>query len=312
MKENVLLQVQGLKKYFQVGGGKVLKAVDDLNFTIHEGETLGMVGESGCGKSTAGRTILRLYEPTAGSVFFQGTDIYKLSPRKMKVMRRDMQMIFQDPYASLNPRFTVTDIIGEALDIHGMAGSRAERKKRVEELLDMVGLNSDHATRYPHEFSGGQRQRIGIARSLAVNPKFIICDEPISALDVSIQAQVVNLLKDLQERLGLTYLFIAHDLSMVKHISDRVAVMYLGKMVELAESEELYGNPIHPYTQTLLSAIPVPDPEIESSKQRLTMEDSGQGPISAVKGEDGTVLLEEQDTELVEVSPGHWVSKPYA
>ncbi|WP_054956623.1 ABC transporter ATP-binding protein [Paenibacillus dakarensis] len=312
MKSNNLIEVKGLKKYFNVGKGQILKAVDDLNFNIREGETLGMVGESGCGKSTAGRTILRLYEPTAGSVMFNGTDIYKLSPKKMKAMRRDMQMIFQDPYASLNPRFTVTDIIGEALDIHGMAGSRAERKKRVEELLDMVGLNSDHATRYPHEFSGGQRQRIGIARALAVNPKFIICDEPISALDVSIQAQVVNLLKDLQDRLGLTYLFIAHDLSMVKHISDRVAVMYLGKMVELADSEELYANPIHPYTKTLLSAIPIPDPEIEANKKRLMLENDMQGPISAAKGEDGTVVLEEKDTELVEVSKGHWVAKAYA
>lgn len=312
MKNNNLIEVEGLKKYFNVGGGKILKAVDNISFNIREGETLGMVGESGCGKSTAGRTILRLYEPTGGSVRFNGTDIYKLPPKKMKSMRRDMQMIFQDPYASLNPRFTVTDIIGEALDIHGMAGSRAERKKRVEELLDMVGLNSDHATRYPHEFSGGQRQRIGIARALAVNPKFIICDEPISALDVSIQAQVVNLLKDLQDRLGLTYLFIAHDLSMVKHISDRVAVMYLGKMVELADSEELYANPIHPYTKTLLSAIPVPDPEIEANKQRLKMEDGLDGPISAAKGEDGTIVLDDQDTELVEVSKGHWVSKSFA
>ncbi|MGM1046536.1 oligopeptide transport system ATP-binding protein [Paenibacillus uliginis N3/975] len=312
MKSNNLIEVNGLKKYFNVGKGNILKAVDNLNFNIREGETLGMVGESGCGKSTAGRTILRLYEPTAGSVTFNGTDIYKLPPKKMKAMRRDMQMIFQDPYASLNPRFTVTDIIGEALDIHGMAGSRAERKKRVEELLDMVGLNSDHATRYPHEFSGGQRQRIGIARALAVNPKFIICDEPISALDVSIQAQVVNLLQDLQDRLGLTYLFIAHDLSMVKHISDRVAVMYLGKMVELADSEELYANPIHPYTKTLLSAIPIPDPEIEANKKRLIMENDMQGPISAAKGEDGTVVLDEKDTELVEVSKGHWVAKAYA
>ncbi|GAB6929608.1 ATP-binding cassette domain-containing protein [Paenibacillus sp. JCM 10914] len=312
MKDNHLIEVKGLKKYFNVGNGNVLKAVDNLNFYIREGETLGMVGESGCGKSTAGRTILRLYEPTAGSVNFNGTDIYKLSPKKMKAMRRDMQMIFQDPYASLNPRFTVSDIIGEALDIHGMAGSRAERKKRIEELLDMVGLNSDHATRYPHEFSGGQRQRIGIARALAVNPKFIICDEPISALDVSIQAQVVNLLKDLQDRLGLTYLFIAHDLSMVKHISDRVAVMYLGKMVELADSEELYANPLHPYTKTLLSAIPIPDPEIEANKQRLKMEGDQQGPITAAKGEDGTVQLDLDDTELVEVSKGHWVAKAYA
>ncbi|WP_106768319.1 ABC transporter ATP-binding protein [Paenibacillus faecalis] len=312
MKDNKLIEVKGLKKYFNVGKGNILKAVDNLNFYIREGETLGMVGESGCGKSTAGRTILRLYEPTAGSVTFNGVDIYKLPPKKMKAMRRDMQMIFQDPYASLNPRFTVTDIIGEALDIHGLAGSRAERKKRVEELLDMVGLNSDHATRYPHEFSGGQRQRIGIARALAVNPKFIICDEPISALDVSIQAQVVNLLQDLQDRLGLTYLFIAHDLSMVKHISDRVAVMYLGKMVELAESEELYANPIHPYTKALLSAIPIPDPEIEANKKRMVLENDTDGPISAAKGEDGTVVLNEKDSELVEVSKGHWVAKAYA
>lgn len=302
-----LIEVEGLKKYFNVGKGKVLKAVDNLNFSIREGETLGMVGESGCGKTTAGRTVLRLYEPTAGSVKFNGTDIYKLSPGKMKAMRRDMQMIFQDPYASLNPRFTVSDIIGEALDIHGMAGSRAERKKRIEELLDMVGLNHDHATRYPHEFSGGQRQRIGIARALAVNPKFIVCDEPISALDVSIQAQVVNLLKELQTRLGLTYLFIAHDLSMVKHISDRVAVMYLGKMVELAESEELYANPIHPYTKALLSAIPIPDPEIEVNKKRLHMHDELASPIYSADQQ-----TNEDETKLVEVSKGHFVAKAYA
>ncbi|MGN7761211.1 ABC transporter ATP-binding protein [Paenibacillus sp. 22594] len=302
-----LIEVEGLKKYFNVGKGRVLKAVDNINFTIREGETLGMVGESGCGKTTAGRTVLRLYEPTAGSVKYNGTDIYKLPPGKMKAMRRDMQMIFQDPYASLNPRFTVSDIIGEALDIHGMAGSRAERKKRIEELLDMVGLNHDHATRYPHEFSGGQRQRIGIARSLAVNPKFIVCDEPISALDVSIQAQVVNLLKELQDRLGLTYLFIAHDLSMVKHISDRVAVMYLGKMVELAESEELYANPIHPYTKSLLSAIPVPDPEVEANKKRIHLHDELGTPIYAA-GE----KTNDSDFELVEVSKGHFVAKQYA
>lgn len=302
-----LIEVEGLKKYFNVGKGKVLKAVDNISFNIREGETLGMVGESGCGKTTAGRTVLRLYEPTAGSVRYNGTDIYKLSSGKMKAMRRDMQMIFQDPYASLNPRFTVQDIIGEALDIHGMAGSRAERKKRIEELLDMVGLNHDHATRYPHEFSGGQRQRIGIARSLAVNPKFIVCDEPISALDVSIQAQVVNLLKELQERLGLTYLFIAHDLSMVKHISDRVAVMYLGKMVELAESEELYANPLHPYTQSLLSAIPVPDPEVEANKKRMHLHDELGSPIFA-QGEE----TNEAETQMVEVSKGHFVAKAYA
>ncbi|GIP20489.1 ABC transporter ATP-binding protein [Paenibacillus sp. J22TS3] len=306
-----LIEVQGLKKYFNLGKGNVLKAVNDISFSIQEGETLGVVGESGCGKSTAGRTILRLYEPTAGSVKFNGTDIYKLSPGKMKAMRRDMQMIFQDPYASLNPRFTVTDIIGEALDIHNLAGSRTERKKRVEELLDMVGLNPDHATRYPHEFSGGQRQRIGIARALAVNPKFIICDEPISALDVSIQAQVVNLLQDLQKKLGLTYLFIAHDLSMVKHISNRVAVMYLGRVVELAESEELYANPLHPYTKTLLSAIPVPDPEIEANKQRVLLEDHGSGPIhSAKEGPAAGDIFNLENSRLVEVNPGHWVAMP--
>lgn len=307
-----LIEVAGLKKHFHLGKGNVLKAVNDISFSINEGETLGLVGESGCGKSTAGRTILRLYEPTAGSVRFNGTDIYKLSPNKMKAMRRDMQMIFQDPYASLNPRFTVTDIIGEALDIHGLAGSRQERKKRVEELLDMVGLNPDHSTRYPHEFSGGQRQRIGIARALAVNPKFIICDEPISALDVSIQAQVVNLLQDLQKRLGLTYLFIAHDLSMVKHISDRVAVMYLGRIVELAESHELYANPQHPYTKALLSAIPVPDPEIERNKKRILLDDDSSGPIHSGKnssaGSGGKYDLE--NSELVEVSNGHWVAMP--
>lgn len=305
-----LIEVEGLKKYFNVGGGNVLKAVNDISFSIAEGETLGLVGESGCGKSTAGRTILRLYEPTAGSVRFNGVDINKLSPGKMKAMRRDMQMIFQDPYASLNPRFTVTDIIGEALDIHKMAGSRAERKKRVEELLDLVGLNPDHATRYPHEFSGGQRQRIGIARALAVNPKFIICDEPISALDVSIQAQVVNLLEDLQDRLGLTYLFIAHDLSMVKHISDRVAVMYMGRIVELAESEELYANPTHPYTKTLLSAIPIPDPEVEANKKRIHLEDTASGPISSKDGDAGNELFDLDNSELVEVSKGHFVSMP--
>ncbi|MCM3126249.1 MULTISPECIES: ATP-binding cassette domain-containing protein [unclassified Paenibacillus] len=308
-----LIEVEGLKKYFNVGKNRTLKAVDNLNFYIREGETLGMVGESGCGKSTAGRTILRLYEPTAGSVRFNGTDIYKLSPNKMKAMRRDMQMIFQDPYASLNPRFTVSDIIGEALDIHNMAGSSKERKKRIEELLDLVGLNSDHANRYPHEFSGGQRQRIGIARALAVNPKFIICDEPISALDVSIQAQVVNLLKDLQDRLGLTYLFIAHDLSMVKHISDRVAVMYMGKMVELADSEELYANPIHPYTKMLLSAIPIPDPDIEANKKRIIMPEDNSGPISSGnEGEAAKSAFNLDNAKLIEVSKGHFVAEPYA
>ena len=256
--------------------------------------------------------MLRLYEPTGGSVKFNGTDIFSLSPRKMKAMRKDMQMIFQDPYASLNPRFNVMDIIGESLDIHGLAGSRAERKRRVEELLDMVGLNASHATRYPHEFSGGQRQRIGIARALAVNPKFIICDEPLSALDVSIQAQVVKLLEELQQRLGLTYLFIAHDLSMVKHISDRVAVMYMGKIVELAESEELYANPLHPYTKTLLSAIPIPDPDVEVNKRRILLPDEQQVPVESANPGAPKDPFNLENSELMEVSPGHWVAQSLA
>lgn len=303
--------MKNLKQYFNLGKGNILKAVNDVSFDIFEGETLGVVGESGCGKSTTGRTILRLYEPTGGSVNFNGTDIYKLSPRKMKEMRKDMQMIFQDPYASLNPRFNVMDIIGESLDIHGLATSSKERKRRVEELLDLVGLNPSHALRYPHEFSGGQRQRIGIARALAVDPKFIICDEPLSALDVSIQAQVVKLLEELQQRLGLTYLFIAHDLSMVKHISDRVAVMYMGKVVELAESEELYANPIHPYTKTLLSAIPVPDPEVEANKRRILLPDEQSGPIQNASGGPKNDPYNLENAQLIEVSKGHWVSEPY-
>ncbi|WP_342552065.1 ABC transporter ATP-binding protein [Paenibacillus sp. FSL R7-0652] len=306
-----LVQVKNLKQYFNLGKGNILKAVNDVSFDIFEGETLGVVGESGCGKSTTGRTILRLYEPTGGSVNFNGTDIYKLSPRKMKEMRKDMQMIFQDPYASLNPRFNVMDIIGESLDIHGLAASTKERKRRVEELLDLVGLNPSHALRYPHEFSGGQRQRIGIARALAVDPKFIICDEPLSALDVSIQAQVVKLLEELQQRLGLTYLFIAHDLSMVKHISDRVAVMYMGKVVELAESEELYSNPVHPYTKTLLSAIPVPDPEVEANKRRILLPEEQSGPIQNAAGGPVNDPYNLENAQLIEISKGHWVAEPY-
>ncbi|MCE5170455.1 dipeptide ABC transporter ATP-binding protein [Paenibacillus profundus] len=284
MSGGALLEVNQLRKFFNLGRGNILKAVNDVSFTIQRGETLGMVGESGCGKSTAGRTILRLYEPTQGQVRYNGTDIYRVKRGQMKALRREMQMIFQDPYASLNPRMTITDIIGEALDIHGLAGSRSARKKRVEDLLDLVGLNPDHATRYPHEFSGGQRQRIGIARALAVDPKFIICDEPISALDVSIQAQIVNLLQDLQKQFGLTYLFIAHDLSMVKHISDRVAVMYLGKMVELSDSESIYAEPLHPYTRALMSSIPVPDPEIEAQKERIVLSGELPSPIHPPSG----------------------------
>ncbi|MEH7009695.1 ABC transporter ATP-binding protein [Neobacillus niacini] len=294
-----LLDVRSLKQYFDLGKGNVLKAVDNISFHIKPGETLGLVGESGSGKSTTGRAVLRLNEPTGGEVLYQGIPVNRLSQGEMKVMRRHMQMIFQDPYASLNPRFKVLDIIGQALDIHNLADSKDARKKRVEELLDMVGLEPSHALRYPHEFSGGQRQRIGIARALAVEPKFIVCDEPLSALDVSIQSQVVTLLEDLQHRLGLTYLFIAHDLSMVKHISDRVAVMYAGKIVELAESEELYSNPQHEYTKSLLSAIPIPDPKIEAKKKRTLMEEQ--------TDEDKYQL---QQSELVEINKGHWVAMP--
>ena len=256
-----------------------MKAVDGINFDIYPGETFGLVGESGCGKSTVGRTIIRLYEPTDGELFFDGINIYELSRHEMQEVRRDFQMIFQDPYASLNPRMTVEEIVGEPLEIHHVYKSHKERNERVIELLKLVGLNEEHALRFPHEFSGGQRQRIGIARALALNPKFIVCDEPISALDVSIQAQVVNLLKKLQDELGLTYLFIAHDLSMVRYISDRVGVMYLGHMMEVASSEELYDNPLHPYTKALLSAIPIPDPEIQRKRKRIILEGDVPSPI---------------------------------
>ncbi|MFE8697237.1 ABC transporter ATP-binding protein [Cytobacillus sp. FJAT-53684] len=293
------LEVKSLRQHFDMGKGNVLKAVDDISFHIRAGETLGLVGESGSGKSTTGRAILRLHEPTGGDILYQGMPVNRLSKSEMKMMRRHMQMIFQDPYASLNPRFKVLDIIGQALDVHKLSSSKEERKRRVEELLEMVGLEASHAERYPHEFSGGQRQRIGIARALAVEPKFIVCDEPLSALDVSIQSQVVTLLEDLQHRLGLTYLFIAHDLSMVKHISDRVAVMYAGKIVELAESEELYANPQHAYTKSLLSAIPIPDPKVEKLKKRVLMEEQTE--------EDKYQL---RSSKLVEVSKGHWVAVP--
>jgi len=314
-----LLEVSNLTKFFNVGGGNTLKAVNDISFQLKKGETLGLVGESGCGKSTAGRTILRLYEPTNGQVKFDGQNIYDLRGSKLKALRRNMQMIFQDPYASLNPRMTVTDIIGEALDVHKLVASRAERKKRVEELLDLVGLNPDHATRYPHEFSGGQRQRIGIARALAVDPKFIVADEPISALDVSIQAQVVNLMMRLQKQFGLTYLFIAHDLAMVKHISDRVAVMYLGKMVELTTSEELYANPMHPYTKALLSAIPIPDPEVEATRERIVLKGDIPSPIHPPSGchfrtrcPAATEKCAKEAPPFVEMKSGHWVACHYA
>lgn len=280
-----LLEISHLKKHFELDRNTVLKAVDGITFDIYKGETFGLVGESGCGKSTAGRTIMRLYEASDGEVHFAGENVHsKKSSKKLKEFNRSMQMIFQDPYASLNPRMTVEDIIAEGIDIHGLAKSKKERLNRVNELLETVGLNKEHANRYPHEFSGGQRQRIGIARALAVDPDFIVADEPISALDVSIQAQVVNLLKKLQKERGLTYLFIAHDLSMVKHISDRVGVMYLGNMAEVATSDNLYQEPLHPYTQALLSAIPVPNPEVERSRERIIIEGDVPSPVSPPSG----------------------------
>ncbi|MBA2879412.1 ABC transporter ATP-binding protein [Anoxybacillus ayderensis] len=270
-----LLQVKGLKKYFPLTAGLFnkqigqVKAVDDLSFVVYKGETLGIVGESGCGKSTTGRMLMRLIEPTEGSILFENEEVTKLSPQQLRKVRRDMQMIFQDPFASLNPRHTVEKILEEPLIVHGI-GSKEERRKKVREMLEVVGLSSYHAKRYPHQFSGGQRQRIGIARALMTKPKLIIADEPVSALDVSIQAQVLNLLEDLQKEFGLTYIFIAHDLGVVRHISDRVGVMYLGRMVELANSEELYRHPKHPYTKALLEAVPIPDPEYKKEKQLLT------------------------------------------
>jgi len=279
-KSNALLEIKNVKKYFSIQK-KPLKAVNDLNLIINKGETVGLVGESGCGKSTAGKTIIRLIEPTAGEVLFEGKNIYQFNPRQMKELRKDVQIIFQDPYASLNPRMKIEDIIAEPLDIHGLAKGK-KRKERVKELLELVGLRPEHANRFPHEFSGGQRQRIGIARALALNPKFIVCDEPISALDVSIQAQIVNLLKSLQEKMDLTYLFIAHDLSMVKYISDRILVMYLGNMVEFTNSESLYDEPLHPYTKALLSAVPIPDPVV--NRERIVLEGEVPSPLSPPSG----------------------------
>ncbi|HEX7592655.1 MAG TPA: dipeptide ABC transporter ATP-binding protein [Anaerolineae bacterium] len=288
--DNALLRVVGLKKYFPISQGIIfqrkvadVKAVDGLDFEIQRGETLGLVGESGCGKSTTGRTILQLYSPTAGEVYFQGKDLAKLKGEELRKMRRNMQMIFQDPYASLNPRMTVGDIVGEPLEVHNIAKGK-EKKERVQELLQIVGLNPYFVNRYPHEFSGGQRQRIGVARSLAVNPDFIVADEPISALDVSIQAQIINLLEELQEKFHLTYLFIAHDLSVVRHISDRIAVMYLGKIVELTDRTSLYANPLHPYTKALLSAVPIPDPVIEEKRERIILVGDVPSPVNPPTG----------------------------
>lgn len=317
----VLLRVENLVKWFPITRGIIftrivgyVHAVDGITFEIRRGETLGLVGESGCGKSTVGRTILQLHRPTRGHVYFDGIDLTQLKGNELRRMRRRMQIIFQDPYASLNPRMTVGQIIAEPLEIHGIARGK-EARERVEELLRLVGLNPIFADRYPHEFSGGQRQRIGIARALALHPDFIVCDEPISALDVSIQAQIVNLLQELQERFHLTYLFIAHDLAMVRHISDRVAVMYLGKIVELADRIELYENPLHPYTQALLSAVPVPDPAVEARRQRIILRGEVPSPVNPPSGcrfhprcPIAQEICKRVEPEWREVRPGHWVA----
>lgn len=308
-----LLSLQEVSKHFKVGK-KHLMAVNRFSLDIFQGETVGLVGESGCGKSTVGKTILRLEEPTAGKILFKEIDLASLSSPKMKKMRRKMQIVFQDPYASLNPRMTVKDIIGEPLDIHSIAKG-AKRSARIEELLHLVGLNASHMSRFPHEFSGGQRQRIGIARALAVEPEFIICDEPISALDVSIQAQIVNLLKQLQKQMNLTYLFIAHDLSMIKYLSDRVAVMYLGHLMELASSAVLYETPLHPYTQALLSSIPIPDPTIERKRERIVLKGEVPNPIDPPTGCPfrtrcplATSQCAASMPSLREISAGHFVA----
>ena len=307
-----LLEVSHLKKYFPVGSHQNLKAVDDVSFFIRRGETFGLVGESGCGKSTIGRTLVKLYEPTDGTIHFEGRDITKFNRQQRKEYAREAQMIFQDPYASLDPRMTVGDIIGEGIDIHGLC-TGTERQRVIYDCLEKVGLSKEHASRFPHEFSGGQRQRIGIARSLAIGPKFIVCDEPISALDVSIQAQVVNLLEELQQDMGLTYLFIAHDLSMVKNISDRVCVMYLGSVMELAESQELYRSPQHPYTKALFSAIPVADPDYEKERRRIVLEGDVPSPVDPPAGckfcgrcKSAMPVCREVTPELREISPEHY------
>lgn len=345
MENKKLLEIQNLKQYFPVASGKlfekkVVKAVDDVSFYINKGETLGLVGESGCGKTTTGRTLLRLYEPTSGRIIYDGTTIFDSGDlplrdesrnpvigedgkpvygKKTKVdmlpYRRKMQIVFQDPYASLDPRMTVGDIVGEAIDIHKLAANRKERQERIIRMLERVGLNSEHANRYPHEFSGGQRQRVGIARALAVDPEFIVCDEPVSALDVSIQAQVVNMFEELQNEMGLTYLFIAHDLSIVKHISNRIGVMYLGKMVELADSYELTFHSVHPYTKSLISAIPIADPETSRKSKRIVLSGDVPSPVNPPSGchfrtrcPYATELCVQQDPEWREVSKGHYAA----
>lgn len=312
MSEKTLLEVEGLKKYFQVGKGQTLKAVDDISFQIKKGQTLGLVGESGCGKTTVGRTLLRIYEPDAGKILFDGKDISRVSKKEAKELTRRMQMVFQDPYASLNPFFTVGEIVEEGMKIHKMYHSETERMERVYELLEMVGLNKDHANRFPHEFSGDQRQRVGIARALALNPEFIVCDEPISALDVSIQAQVVNMLMKFQEEMDLTYLFIAHDLSMVRHIADQTAVMYLGTMVEYGSTRDVYEHPVHPYTRGLLSAVPVADPDYEKAHNRIPMDGEVPSPINPKPGcrfcarcRKATAQCHEETPKLRDVGGGH-------
>lgn len=316
-ENKTLIEVKHLKEYFDISTGmfrsKPLKAVDDVSFSITKGETLGLVGESGCGKTTVGRTLLHLYKPTGGEIWYDGKQVK--TKKDIKEFRKKATMVFQDPYSSLNPRMTVSDIIGEPLDVHKLTSNKKERMERILELMDYVGLNSEHAARYAHEFSGGQRQRIGIARSLAVNPDFIVCDEPVSALDVSIQAQVINMFDELQEKLGLTYLFIAHDLLVVRHISDRIAVMYLGRMVELADAEEIYNKPLHPYSQSLLSAVPVPDPKIARTNKRIVLTGDIPSPLNAPSGcpfrtrcRYACDKCAESMPEFKEVSTGHFVA----
>ena len=325
IQNNVLVEVNNLKMHFPVTSGLLfqrevaqVKAVDDISFSIQKGETLGLVGESGCGKTTAGRCILQLYKPTAGEVIFEGTDLTKLGARQMRQMRRQMQIIFQDPFSSLNPRMTAGDIIGEPLVVHDLVKNGEQKREKVRELLENVGLHPYMADRFPHEFSGGQRQRIGVARALSVDPKLIVCDEPVSALDVSIQAQVINLLEDLQKQYDLTFLFIAHDLSVVRHISDRVAVMYLGKIVEIADRNEIYQNPLHPYTKALLSAVPIPDPVVDAQRERIILSGEVPSPLNPPRGcvfhprcPNPTKECSEGSIEmgLIEAEPGHWVDR---
>ena len=320
VENEILIRVENLKKYFPITRGVFqrhvgdIKAVDGVSFFVRRSETLGLVGESGCGKTTTGRTLLQLYRPTAGHAYFEEQDLSTMKGEELRRIRRRMQMIFQDPYASLNPRMTIGSIVGEPLEVHNIAKGK-EKRERVQELLRLVGLNPYFINRYPHEFSGGQRQRIGVARALALNPDFIVCDEPVSSVDVSIQAQIVNLLEDLQEQFGMAYLFIAHDLSMVRHISSRVAVMYLGKIVELTDRHELYNNPLHPYTQALLSAVPIPDPVVEERRQRIILEGDVPSPANPPDGCNFSTrcpvvmdICKKEDPEFKEVSSGHWAA----